>query len=54
MRAVAAAIPTIAAKDLAPFLSRSLVVDPESVALAPKIVAGMESRVAAGGPYYLD
>lgn len=43
--ALAAAIPTIAAKDLAPFLSRSLVVDPESVALAPKIVAGMESRV---------
>ena len=44
--ALAAAIPTIAAKDLAPFLSRSLIVDPESVALAPKIVAGMESRVA--------
>jgi hypothetical protein len=44
--ALAAAIPTISAKDLAPFLSRSLVVDPESVALAPKIVAGMESRVA--------
>jgi len=43
--ALAAAIPTIAAKDLAPFLSRSLVVDPDSVALAPKIVAGIDSRV---------
>jgi hypothetical protein len=43
--ALAAAIPTISAKDLAPFLSRSLVVDPESVALAPKIVAGIDSRV---------
>ena len=43
--ALAAAIPTIAAKDLAPFLSRSLVVDPDSIALAPKIVAGIDSRV---------
>jgi LysM repeat protein len=44
--ALAAAIPTLAAKDLAPFLSRSLVVDPESIAVAPKIVAGVDSRVA--------
>jgi LysM domain len=43
--ALAAAIPTIAAKDLAPFLSRSLVVDPESIAVAPKIVAGVDSHV---------
>jgi LysM repeat protein len=43
--ALAAAIPTIPAKDLAPFLSRSQVVDPDSVALAPKIVAGVDSRV---------
>jgi len=43
---LAAAIPTISAKDLAPFLSRSLVVEPDSIALAPKIVAGIDSRVA--------
>jgi LysM domain len=43
--ALAAAIPTIAAKDLTPFLSRSLVVDPDSVALAPKIIAGIDSHV---------
>ncbi|HMK21759.1 MAG TPA: LysM peptidoglycan-binding domain-containing protein [Terriglobales bacterium] len=43
--ALSAAIPTISAKDLAPFLSRSLVVDPETVALAPKIVAGADTRV---------
>ncbi len=43
--ALAGAIPTIPAKDIEPFLSRSLVVDPDSIELAPKIVAGTDSRV---------
>jgi hypothetical protein len=43
--ALAGAIPTIPAKDIEPFLSRSLVVDPDSIELAPKIVAGIDSRV---------
>lgn len=43
--ALAAAIPTIPAKDIEAFLTRSLVLDPQSIELAPKIVAGIDSRV---------
>jgi len=41
-----AAIPTIAAKDLEPFLNRPLVLDPDSIARSPRIVATADSRVA--------
>jgi len=44
--ALATAIPTISAKELTPFLSRSQVIDLDAVALAPKVVAGVDSRVA--------
>ena len=40
-----AAIPTIPAKDLEPFLSRPLVVDPSAIARSPKIVATIDARV---------
>jgi len=40
-----AAIPTIAAKDIDPFLTRPLVVDFEAIANAPKIVATADERV---------
>jgi len=40
-----AAIPTIPAKDLEPFLSRPLVVDPDQIARSPKIVATSDARV---------
>lgn len=43
--AIAGAIPTIPAKDIDAFLSRSLVVEPDSIALAPKIVSGLKNRV---------
>lgn len=43
--ALAGAIPTIPAKDIDAFLSRSLVVEPDSIALAPKIVSGLKNRV---------
>jgi hypothetical protein len=43
--ALAAAIPTIAAKDIDPFLTRPLVVDAEAIARAPKIVATADERV---------
>src|SRR5262245_24285850 len=43
--ALAGAIPTIPAKDIDAFLSRSLVVDSDSIALAPKIVSGLKNRV---------
>jgi len=43
--ALASAIPTIPAKEIEPFLSRSMVVDPDSIERAPKIVAGIDSRV---------
>jgi hypothetical protein len=43
--AFSGAIPTIQAKDIDAFLSRSLVVEPDALALAPKIVAGLENRV---------
>lgn len=39
------AIPTIAAKDLEPFLIRPLVLDPDAVARSPRIVATADSRV---------
>ena len=41
-----AAIPMIAAKDLEPFLTRPLVLDPDSIARSPRIVATADSRVA--------
>jgi hypothetical protein len=40
-----AAIPTIPAKDIEPFLSRPLVVDSDSISRSPKIVATSDSRV---------
>jgi hypothetical protein len=43
--ALATAIPTIPAKELDPFLTRPLVVDPASVATAPRIVATRDHRV---------
>jgi hypothetical protein len=43
--AFSGAIPTIQPKDIDAFLSRSLVVEPDAIALAPKIVAGLENRV---------
>ena len=39
------AIPTIAAKDLEPFLIRPLVLDPDAIARSPRIVATADSRV---------
>ena len=36
----------IAAKDLEPFLTRPLVLDPDSIARSPRIVATADSRVA--------
>jgi hypothetical protein len=47
-RALAAAIPTIAARDIEPFLIRPLVVDPDSIAKAPTIVATPDARVILG------
>ena len=44
-RALAGAIPTIPARDIDAFLSRSLVVEPDAMALAPKIVSGLKNRV---------
>ena len=46
--ALAAAIPTIAAKDLAPFITRSLVLEPGSMSHAPKIITGVDYRVVLG------
>ena len=43
--ALAGAIPTIPARDIDAFLSRSLVVEPDAMALAPKIVSGLKNRV---------
>ncbi len=42
------AIPMIPAKDIEPFLTRPLVVDPDSASRAPKIVATTDSRVILG------
>jgi LysM domain len=47
-QALAGAIPTIPAKDLDPFLSRPLVIDPQALAIAPKIVATQDDRVVMG------
>jgi hypothetical protein len=49
-----AAIPTIPAKDLEPFLSRPLVVDQDQIARSPKIVATSDARVilSAGDTAY--
>jgi LysM repeat protein len=44
-KALVSAIPTIAAKDIDPFLTRPLVVDSEAIAHAPKIVATADDRV---------
>jgi len=44
-KALATAIPTIPAKELDPFLTRPLVVDPDAVAVAPRIVATRDHRV---------
>ena len=43
--ALAGAIPTIPAREIDAFLSRSLVVEPDAMALAPKIVSGLKNRV---------
>lgn len=43
------AIPTIPAKELEPFLTRPLVVDPDTIAGAPRIVATTDDRVVLGG-----
>jgi hypothetical protein len=44
-RSSRAAIPTIPAKDIEPFLTRPLVVDPDEIAHSPRIVATADSRV---------
>ncbi len=42
------AIPTIPAKDIEPFLTRPLIVDPDAIARSPRIVATSDSRVILG------
>jgi len=42
------AIPTIPAKDIEPFLTRPLVVEPDAIARAPRIVATADARVVLG------
>jgi hypothetical protein len=44
-RSSRAAIPTIPAKDIEPFLTRPLIVDPDMIARAPRIVATSDARV---------
>src|ERR1700674_4055182 len=48
-KALNMAIPTIPAKELEPFLTRPLVVDPDTIAGAPRIVATTDDRVVLGG-----
>lgn len=43
-----AAIPTIPAKEIDPFLTRPMIVEPDAVALAPRIVATTDARVILG------
>lgn len=43
-----AAIPMIPAKDIEPFLTRPLIVDADSIARSPRIVATIDNRVALG------
>lgn len=47
-QALAAAIPTIPAKEIQPFLTRPLMVDVAAVAKAPRVVALSDQRVVAG------
>jgi LysM repeat protein len=47
-KSLTAAIPTIAAKDIEPFLTRPMIVDPDAIALAPRIVATTDDRVILG------
>jgi hypothetical protein len=42
------AIPTIPAKDIEPFLTRPLVVDPDAISRSPRIVATSDKRVILG------
>ena len=47
-RGLIAAIPTIPAKDIEPFLTRPMIVDPDAIALHPRIVATTDARVILG------
>jgi hypothetical protein len=47
-RSSRAAIPTIPAKDIEPFLTRPLVVDPDAISRSPRIVATTDKRVILG------
>jgi hypothetical protein len=47
-KALIAAIPTIPAKEIEPFLTRPMIVDSEAIALAPRIVATTDDRVVLG------